>query len=431
MSLQGALQAFFGQLISPTCFTLNLAGCIANGAVTTLSGPIASFLTYLQNGASQATAFNPADQGFIAQYDFGLGISLFVLVIILMRVFYRHARYPERSHQTFDSLFHYLPITILMWGSGPAIGVVLEKGANALTNDVIRFETTNYGYLYTDITGMIAGAEGVSSYGDPLTGVPSLVIALIIVLIILLVVCIAVILQLAVLSIALWMTGTVMAIAFVMMIDPELRARAIKLPYIWIGAAFGKPLLFFLLGSMAAFIHANSTSASPGTGTGTSASAVAKLAQPSAATSGEFTSLVKLLMVTIALLIIALAPMSLMKYAPLLPGGGEEIGAHAGAAVAGAITGQVSSLAGNAQVSYAQELSSGAGGGHHEGGGTGGGTGGGGGGGPSAGASAAKTASKAGSAAFLPLAALTAAMTVAQGASNLANSATSGLPGSE
>src|ERR1044072_1201335 len=225
-----------GPDIYPTCM-ISPVDCFFSGVLSQLSQDASSFLLQILNDVADTARFSPANGGFMAQYSLGLTIALFVLSFLLMRLFYKMSRHPEKMPEYRESLLHHLPIGLTLCVVGPGFGAWLAGMSDSLTDAIISANGSG-NVMYDTVNGAIDQLKVSST--------PSVAILLLFGLII---AGVMVILTLLLQTLALYLTGSVMAIAFVMTIDPEMRRRALKLPMTWLGVLLAKPLLFFMMRS--------------------------------------------------------------------------------------------------------------------------------------------------------------------------------------
>lgn len=281
--------------VFPTCM-VDPVDCFVNGLVAMLARDASGFIQSILNSVASEATFNPAAPGFLQQYSLGFGIAVFVLCVLLMRLFYKMSRHADRMPQYRESLLHYLPLGLALCAAGPGLGALLADMSNALTEGIIS-ASSSPDQMFSSIDNVITG----------LLNAPTPIIS-ILVLIALILSAVMVIVTLLLQSLALYLTGSVMAIAFVMMIDPELRQKAARMPMAWLGILLAKPLLFFMMGTVVALVTGGGMAADP---------------------------IIGGLMAVLALLMVALAPMTLRKFAPIIPGGGDATASGASGAMIG------------------------------------------------------------------------------------------------
>lgn len=279
--------------------------CVLTQLVSWISGALIGAAAWLVEEAlyyaSEDISFDPDEDFFMQRYSIGFGIAMLVLCILLMRMFYRAARNPEEVGGLGNALMHQLPLGIGLCMFGPAFGGMLQELANALTQGIIA----QNGQGAFEAGSLIESDPGV---GGDISGIMGALATLVIIsplMICLIIGAIFALVTFAVQSLAMYLTGSVMAIAFIMMIDPALRPRAVKLPLSWIGIVFSKPLFFFMLGTVISLLNSGGLQGE---------SAIGYISNN--------------VLIIVALFMVALGPFLLLKYAPLMPG--IETGANAG-----------------------------------------------------------------------------------------------------
>lgn len=285
-------------LLVPAC-AIDPAGCVIRGtakamveAADYLLDQIAGLAGAGGGFGSGGLGFDPTNAAFAEHYAKAFGIAVAVMVVMLIWTFLRTARNPEHMEETKKSLFHYLPTVVVLCGLGPAVGGLLSGVSNQLTEAVA--DDIDLGELMPRTTELESWVLGWN-------------LLMCLVALVLLIAACSVLIMVLVQTFALYITGSVMAIGLMLMIDPATRPKALKLPSLWIGLVFAKPLMFFLLSLMTGLLG-------------------------EARLDGNW--LINILAVIVGLCMVAFAPLSLMKHAPVLPGeGAENTGAEQGHAL--------------------------------------------------------------------------------------------------
>ncbi|MDM4723319.1 hypothetical protein QTQ03_28350 [Micromonospora sp. WMMA1363] len=256
---------------------------------------------------------NIASESFLTTYAAGAGIGMFVLVVMIMRVLYRASAGDVTGEELAESLWRWAPTAVLLVIFGPAVGHLLVGLSDAASDSILDYFASDIASLAAKLGVMLHLSQVGAFPGGPLVALFVLVIAFFGV--------IGLIGGLLVQVLALYLTGAVMAVAFVMLVDPGTRKRALRLPMTWMALVFARALLFFLVG------------------------AVSRLADSAltvdAIHDDGLRALVTALTAALALLIVGLAPWTLLKYAPVLPAGASEQVGRASRSSSGGALGSV------------------------------------------------------------------------------------------
>ncbi|MBN1172915.1 MAG: hypothetical protein JXA67_12135 [Micromonosporaceae bacterium] len=306
-------------LITDPSGTMNKA--ILDFAMT-LSSNLQSLLTKVLAEMSHLSSPDLTSAGFLRTYAAGAGIAMFVLVFMIARVFYRASQGDVTGEELAESLFVWLPKAMVLVFFGPALGYLLVELSNGATTSITAYFAPDVGSLTTKIVAMVALSSIGLLPGGPLFAIVVLALGFL--------GTISLVLGLLMQLLTQYLTGAVMAISFVMLVDPSTRPKALKLPMTWVALTFARPLLFFLLGGIASISD--------------SAFSV------SAVQDDGLRSLVTALVAALALLIVGVAPWSLLKFAPLLPGGGA---ARVGRSARSSSSGAIGGVAGSAMTALA------------------------------------------------------------------------------
>ena len=260
---------------------------------------------------------NIASEGFVSTYAAGAGVGMFVLVVMIALVWYRAAAGDLTGEQLAESMWRWVPTAVVLVLFGPGIGLLLVQLTDAASVAIVTYFAADIASLGTKITAMVMLTNLALIPGGPLMALAVMLVAFLGV--------IGIVGGLLVRLLALYLTGGVMAIAFVMTVDPAKRQHALRLPVAWGGLLLVEPLMLFLLGAVARI----SDSAF-------SASAVA---------DDGMRALVTALVAALALLIAGVAPWTLLKFAPVLPdGAAQRMGRASRASSSGALGGAASSV---------------------------------------------------------------------------------------
>ncbi|GLY02433.1 hypothetical protein [Actinoplanes sp. NBRC 101535] len=250
-----------------------------------------------------------ATEQFLSTYAAGSGIAIFVLVVMLARLFHRTSSGQMSGQQLADSLWRWAPGAMLLVLFGPALGQLTVQLTDAATTSIVRYFSAAVASLPDRLTTMVVIDDPAKLPGGPIVALLVMAVAFVGVG--------GLVGGLVIQTLALYLTGAVMAVAFVATIDPATRGRALRLPSTWLGLLFAKPLLFFLIGALARILDPAPGGADEGWG-----------------------RLMPALMGALALLFVGVAPWSLIRATlplPSAPGSraGQGSGVPAGAIVSG------------------------------------------------------------------------------------------------
>ncbi|MFD0206645.1 MULTISPECIES: hypothetical protein [Saccharothrix] len=310
-------------LVYPVC-VIDPAGCLIRGtakamveAADYLLDQIAGLAGAGGGFGSGGLGFDPTNAAFVAHYAKAFGIAVAVMVVMLIWTFLRTARDPGNMEEAKKSLFHYLPTGVVLCGLGPAVGGLLSTASNELTEAVVG--DIDLGALMPETGELEFWSIGWN-------------LLMVLLALALLIAACSVLVMVLVQTFALYITGSVMAIGFMLLIDPGTRPKALKLPSLWLGLVFAKPLMFFLLSLMTGLLG-------------------------EARLDGNW--LINILAIVVGLCLVTFAPLTLMKHAPILPGeGGENTGAEQGHALQRFGSGQIEQAAGSAEQKAGSEAKS-------------------------------------------------------------------------
>ncbi|BFU43966.1 hypothetical protein [Krasilnikovia sp. MM14-A1004] len=228
---------------------------------------------------------------FLSTYAAGAGIAMFVLVVMLARLFYRASSGDLSGQSMAESLWRWVPAAMLLVLFAPALGQLIVQLTDAATASITGYFAADVGSLPGRLTSMVVVSDPDALPGGPIVAL--LVMALAFVGLA------GMVGGLTAQTLVLYLTGAVMAVSFVALIDPATRSRALRLPATWLALLLAKPLLFFLIGTVAR-ISGSVFTARPGADPG-------------------WRILLPALMGALTLLFVGLAPWTLIRMAPRLP----------------------------------------------------------------------------------------------------------------
>ena len=243
---------------------------------------------------THATLPDLSAEWFINAYRISFGMAVFVFVILLIPQFVNTARGRQSGADLVETLTLYGPLFIVGAMFGPALGAFLVSFFGALSDSLIRtMLSTTAADIVDQMTKVIGNDDGEGIVGGAVFGsilMFGMVIALGLAFVVLVV-------QL----ITLYFSGVLFPLGWVWIVDKKKRGFGSKIPYVWLGVLASHPLLFFLLGVTFSFVGSNITIFA---------------GQPT------LQKTVSLFVSMLCLLIAALSPLLLFKFAPILPMGG-------------------------------------------------------------------------------------------------------------
>ncbi|RSM80600.1 hypothetical protein DL991_10845 [Amycolatopsis sp. WAC 01375] len=267
---------------NPSSAIDDLANALHQGATT--------FTTTVLQGLASVGNFDPTAPWFLSMYAASSGIGIVVMAAMALLMLWRTAHGGGGREELQEALFKRLPLGLFLAVFSPAIATVLLEMTRGLTNGIAAWDA---GYLNSAVVKLgLLGKVSVAL-------LPGGVFIAILIFLLMILGAFAVFAGLVVQSVALPLAGAVAGISWGMLIHPKYRTKALKPPMMFVGMAFMPPLLFLLLGFIFAVIDGNLTIP--------------------AIQSGGLPLLAQLATAGFAMLMVGLAPFSLLKYAPLLP----------------------------------------------------------------------------------------------------------------
>ncbi|MFC3456318.1 hypothetical protein [Amycolatopsis speibonae] len=189
------------------------------------------------NGLGEQGNVNPAAPGFLAQYAAAAGLGLVVMAFAAVFAVLHSLRRGGRDDLR-ESLFKYLPLAVFLIVFSPAIGVLIANVVNAATEGITDWGATTIGQTGSRVE-KLGGIPADKLPGGAFVG---LIVSMLIVL-----GALGVFLILAVEKIGLPVAGVIAGIGWGMLVHPVWRPKALRVPGLWLGLIFAKPLLFLLL----------------------------------------------------------------------------------------------------------------------------------------------------------------------------------------
>jgi hypothetical protein len=189
------------------------------------------------NGLGEQGNVNPAAPGFLTQYAAAAGLGLVVMAFAAIFAVFHGLRRGGRDDLR-ESLFKYLPLAVLLIVFFPAIGVLVSNVANAATEGITGWGAGTIGQT---------GARVEKLAGIPADKLPGGAFVGLIVSMLIVAGALGIFLILAVEKIGLPVAGIIAGIGWGMLVHPVWRPKALRVPGLWLGLIFAKPLLFLLL----------------------------------------------------------------------------------------------------------------------------------------------------------------------------------------
>jgi hypothetical protein len=259
----------------------------------TLQGAAKGLADTVMPALSSAALPDLNAQWFLNVYAVSFALAIFAAVVILFPQFVRTARGLQSGRELTDSVGIYFPLFLIGAMFGPALGIVLVNFVGSLTNVLIHWGiASSTEQVASQFQTMITDADPTGIAG----GAPVAAFLMLCMLIGLGMV----VLMLIVMLVTLYFSGVLIPLSLVWIIDPGRRQFGMKLTSLWIGILLSHPLLFLVLG--AAYDMAAASVSAFGNNAG-------------------LQSLVSLVVSIISLLIAALSPLMLLKFAPVIPHG--------------------------------------------------------------------------------------------------------------
>lgn len=258
---------------------------------------------------TSATLPDLTAEWFINAYKISFATAIFVAVLLLIPQAVRTARGAQAGRDLVESVGLYFGTFLLGAMFGPAFGIILINFFHALTDVFVAAGLTGTVDTIADQFGtMIAQADPVGMTGG--------VVIAVILMVCMIVGLLLVLLMLLVQLVTLYFTGVLLPLGLVWIIDKNKRSFGLKIATLWVGILAAHPLLFLLLG-LAFSMTANQVRAF--------------------GNNFGLQSMVSLLVAIIGLLMAALSPLLLMKFAPVIPmafggtsGPSVDVGKHIG-----------------------------------------------------------------------------------------------------
>ncbi|MCL3863028.1 hypothetical protein [Actinotalea sp. K2] len=264
--------------------------------------------------ATQLGSFDATAEWWRSTYAATAGIGLAVLAVMVLLTLWQASTGrigPEESART---LLMYLPVGALMLFMGPPVAWAVQWVADGLSAGAIAWmgpDTVEFLQKAGTFTSITSGVPGGLGMGLLLFGMLFLA-------------GVGVLGTFLIQTISIYILGAVTGISWGMLANPRWRSKALRLPMVWIGLVLAKPAMLLVLGVVMKFSNAVDLA-------------------PTSLESG-MRAVVHALMVVLALMFVAFAPWTLLKWFPLLPDGSESA-RSSGPVALGAAVGAAGSMA--------------------------------------------------------------------------------------
>ena len=251
-------------------------------------------LTWISNTANAATQPDLSKQWWIDAYEKGMAIGIILFGLVLLYQFYEKARGHIDAQQFLEVFYFRVPAFFAGLVFGPPLAQFMLQGSQWLSDDIIKSWTGS------------STADGMKSIQDAVTGASQGKLLggafLALIFLILVILCgLLVFLSLVVQAVTIYLSAAVFGIAFAWFVSVRHAGGSMKIPFLFIGICFARPLLFFMLGLGEGLVK-NAITMSDDSLT---------------------KNLATMLMAVVVLAIAGLSPLLLLKFAPVSPHGME------------------------------------------------------------------------------------------------------------
>ncbi len=333
-SLAGAWDEFQSAAKGAVDLVTNPVGTVFKYFAATLSDAVKSLIGKIFPELVHISSPDLGSESFLSAYAAGAGLAIIVLVVMLARLFYGASQDDITGEELADALWRWVPTALLAILFGPGLGYLLVSLSDSASLGIIQYFTGDINLLVTKLDSLVVLGDSAGIPGGSLVGVVIELIALLGLM--------GLLGGMLVQLLAIYLTGAIMAVVFAMLVDPRTRKKALKVPFTWVGLTFTKPVLFFFVGAISRMADSAFSAQS--------------------IKDDSIRSLVTAVVAAMALLILGLAPWTLLKFAPVLPDGSSaRVGRASKSQGGGALGGLANSTM--MQMGYRRMGSSGQGGG--------------------------------------------------------------------
>lgn len=231
---------------------------------------------------------------FLGAYKVSFALSIFVFVALLGWNFVQLTRRRVSGDEVIETLAFYAPMFFAGVLFGPLLGNLLLSLTGALSDSLIQWGVgSTIGSTTTQLTAAI-------TTGDPAQMAGGAIVAIAVYGVLLIALGLA-FLTLLVMLVTLYLSGAVLPLSLVWIVNPRTRDRGMKVAGVWVGVCFSHVLLFLMLGIAFHLV------------TGQVSEAI---------TDPGLRMVAQLATAAIALLMATLSPFALLAFAPVGPTSG-------------------------------------------------------------------------------------------------------------
>ena len=248
---------------------------------------------WIATTANTATMPDLTSDWWISAYKKGFAAGIVIFFMVLMWQFVQLGRGKISQSEMLDALVARTPAFFAGMVFGPPLAQFMIVGAGQLTDDIVTGMTGSTGEATEAINAAIASAGAGNIVGGA-------VVALLI-LLVLIVACLFIFIALCTQTVAIYISSAVFGIAFAWIADAKRTSGSMRIPLIFLGLVFSRPLLFFVLSVGMGMVKGGF----------------------SGEADGAAKQLGTLVMAVVLLSMVALSPMLLLQLAPVLPTGGD------------------------------------------------------------------------------------------------------------
>lgn len=281
-------RALAGAVTTIVKFTDDPIGFLAQKAAVGADG----LLSWVAGQANTATQVDLSMSWWIDAYEKGLGVGILLMVLVLMWQFMQRSRGKLSGGDLVESLALWAPAYLAGGVFGPPLAQFMIRGSTLLTDDVIK-----------SVFGTSAGsiADGLQKAAQNAGG-GQVIGGQFIALILLVLVIIAgffIFISLAAQAVTVYLASAVFGIAFAWVVSARHRGGSLRIPYLFLGIVFSRPLLFLLLGLGLGVVKFAVSEGSP----------------------DATRNLAMLIMAIVVFVVAAFSPLALLRFAPVAPMG--------------------------------------------------------------------------------------------------------------
>ncbi|MEO8224066.1 MAG: hypothetical protein ABI661_04620 [Gammaproteobacteria bacterium] len=289
--------------LTPACMIKNGVETAA-AVVDFAKDPIGAIAKKLQESAAglagtvlpelQRLTLPDLSMGWFADaYKVSFALAMFIFVIFLGWNFVQLARRQVSGDEVVETLTFYIPLFFGGVIFGPLLGTMILSLTGALTKSL-----TDWGVV-DSVDQTTAALNTAIVAGDPakMAGGSIVAIGLFFCMVVSLILAFCILL---VMLVTLYLTGAIIPLSLVWLVQPRQRAKGTKVLMVWLGICASHVLLFFLLGIAFHMVGGLTLRFQDST----------------------LTTLANLVVAVIALLMATLSPYALLKFAPVGPSAG-------------------------------------------------------------------------------------------------------------